>query len=114
MIFNIKILITVDIFKNYLVIEERTNGLTHLNVKNWNNNKSYYIEFDDPVYTITSTSNPEFDTNKLRFVSSKLIYDFNNHNDAYNYLAVALLSLTTMSCRDKPLYSAVFTNFWAT
>ena len=29
----------IDIFKNYLVIEERTNGLTHLNVKNWNNNK---------------------------------------------------------------------------
>ena len=44
---------------------------------------------------------------------SKLFYNmiFNNHNDAHSYLAVALLSLTTMSCRDKPLYSAVFTNF---
>ena len=75
----------IDIFKNYLVIEERTNGLTHLNVKNWNNNKSYYIEFDDPVYTITSTSNPEFDTDKLRFAYSSLVspssvYDFSMDN----------------------------------
>jgi len=75
----------IDIFKNYLVIEERTNGLTHLNVKNWNNKKSYYIEFDDPVYTITSTSNPEFDTNKLRFAYSSLVspssvYDFSMDN----------------------------------
>ncbi|RPG60137.1 MAG: S9 family peptidase [Flavobacteriales bacterium TMED191] len=57
----------LDIFKNYLVVEERKNGLTNIRIINWENNKSYYIKFNDPAYTVSTMANPEYNTNILRY-----------------------------------------------
>ena len=62
----------IDIFKHYLVVEERKNGLTHIKVINWENNSSYYIEFNDPAYTVSTMANPEYDTHILRFSYTSL------------------------------------------
>ena len=62
----------IDIFKKYLVVEERKKGLMHIKVINWQNNDSYYIQFDDPAYTVSTMSNPEYNTNILRFVYTSL------------------------------------------
>ena len=73
---------SIDIFKNYLVVEERKNGLNHIKVIKWENfNSFYYIDFDDPAYSAFTTSNIDFNTDKLRFVYSSLttpttVYDF--------------------------------------
>jgi len=57
----------IDIFKNYLVLEERTNGLNQLRIKSWDNKMDYYMEFQDPAYTSYTSANPDFDTDILRY-----------------------------------------------
>ncbi len=56
----------VDLFKNYLVVSERVNGLMALRVKPWNG-EEYYLEFNDPAYVAYTTSNLDFDTKVLRY-----------------------------------------------
>lgn len=72
----------IDIFKNHLVVSERKDGLTQLRVMKWADNSEHYIEFNDPAYTTYTSSNPEFDTDLLRFNYTSLttpntVYDYN-------------------------------------
>ncbi len=72
----------IDIFKDYLVVSERNNGLTQLRIKGWNNKVDYYLPFDNETYTAFTTQNPEFDTKILRYGYNALntpssIIDFN-------------------------------------
>ena len=73
---------SIDVFKNYLVVNERNEGLRKTRVINWQDNSEYYITFNDPSYSLYSSSNLEFDTDLFRFVYSSLttprsVYDFN-------------------------------------
>ncbi|GGF17119.1 S9 family peptidase [Echinicola rosea] len=56
-----------EVFKQYLVLEERTNGLTKIQIMPWDGTESHYITFDDPTYTAWLGYNPQFDTTSLRF-----------------------------------------------
>ena len=56
-----------DLFKDYLVLTERENGLKKLRVKDWVGTTDYYIEFNDPTYQAYTTGNLDFDTNLLRY-----------------------------------------------
>lgn len=72
----------IEIFKDYLIVEERSNALTHINVRRWDGAGEYYLEFQDPVYTSGVGSNPEFDTDIMRYGYTSLttpssVYDFN-------------------------------------
>ena len=40
-----------ELFKNFLAVSERINGLTQLHIINLQNNSSYYLAFDEPTYT---------------------------------------------------------------
>jgi len=57
----------VDIFKDYLVISERDNGLNKIKIQRWDNSDSYYLPFENETYTAYTSTNPEFDTNILRY-----------------------------------------------
>ncbi|MAZ29037.1 MAG: oligopeptidase B [Cytophagaceae bacterium] len=57
----------VEIFKDYLVIDERSNGLNKINIKRWDGTVDYYLPFASETYTAYIGINPEFDTDKLRF-----------------------------------------------
>jgi oligopeptidase B len=57
----------IEIFKNYLIVGERKNGLTQLRVIKWGDKSEHYIAFDDPAYTAYISDNPEFNTDILRF-----------------------------------------------
>jgi len=72
----------IDIFKDYLVISERNNGLNLIRIMRWDNTADYYLPFDNETYTAYSTQNPEFDTNILRYGYMSLttpssVLDFN-------------------------------------
>lgn len=62
----------IDIFKEYLVITERNNGLNKLRVMRWDNSEDYYIPFDNETYTAFTSINPDFDTHLLRFTYNSL------------------------------------------
>lgn len=57
----------IEIFKDYLVVNERKNGLNNLHVIKWSDNSDYYIQFDEPVYTVGLTSNYDFDAKTIRY-----------------------------------------------
>jgi len=62
----------MDLFKNYLVLSERKNGLVSLRVKQWNNEVDYYIPFNDPAYVAYTSINREYDTDILRYGYSSM------------------------------------------
>jgi oligopeptidase B len=57
----------VDIFKDYLVVSERTEGLNQIRIKRWDDAADYYIQFPDPAYSAYVGANPDFDTQQLRY-----------------------------------------------
>jgi len=71
-----------SIFKNYLVIEERNNGLSKIRFKSWDNTEDYYLPFDEETYSVSVYANPEFDTQVIRYVYNSFttpssVIDFN-------------------------------------
>ncbi len=59
------------LFKDYLVIGERLNGLRTIRIMEWDG-EDHYIEFNDPAYLARTRSNLDFDTNILRYNYSSL------------------------------------------
>jgi len=58
----------IDIFKDYLVISERTNGLTQIKIQPWKNPEAaYYLPFDSETFTAYTSINVDFDTDILRY-----------------------------------------------
>ncbi len=72
----------VDLFKNYLVLEERSNGLNQIRIKRWSDSKEHYLEFPEKTYTASTGNNPDFDSDILRYAYSSLttpasVFDYN-------------------------------------
>ncbi|MCB0447150.1 MAG: S9 family peptidase [Gelidibacter sp.] len=57
----------IDIFKDFLVISERTNGLNLIRIKSWDNSEDYYLPFDNETYSAYTSTNVDFDTVMLRY-----------------------------------------------
>ena len=62
----------IEIFNDYLVITERNNGLRRINIKPWNKSESHYIKFDEEVYSLYSSINPQMNTKKFRYSYSSM------------------------------------------
>lgn len=74
-----------DVFKDYLVLEERYEGLTRLRIKSWKGSIDYFIQFDDPAYSTYMHHNPEYNTNLFRYAYASMnqplsIYELNMDN----------------------------------
>jgi len=72
----------IEIFKNYLVVEERSNGLNHIRIMPWNGEPDYYLPFGSETYNAYATTNIDFDTDVLRYSYQSLatpssVIDFN-------------------------------------
>ena len=59
-------------FEDHLVVYERENGLERIRISDAENADVHYVEFDEPVYSLGGSSNPEFKTQQLRFVYNSL------------------------------------------
>lgn len=72
----------IEIFKDYLVIGERSNGLNKIRIMPWNGKGEYYLPFGSETYTANISTNPDFDTQILRYSYQSLgtpssVIDFN-------------------------------------
>ncbi|RZJ60658.1 MAG: S9 family peptidase, partial [Flavobacterium sp.] len=72
----------IDIFKNYLVISERSDGLNKIRIRPWDGKAEYYLPFSSETYTAGTTTNVDFDTDVLRYSYQSLatpssVIDFN-------------------------------------
>jgi len=82
---NETLLEDVSIFKNYLVIEERSNGLGKIRIKTWDGKEDYYLPFNEETYSAGVYANPEFDTDVIRYSYNSMttpnsVIDFNMKN----------------------------------
>lgn len=71
-----------SIYSDYLVLEERTNGLNKIRIKHWDDTVDYYLPFDEETYSAGVYGNPEFDTEVIRysynsFTTPSSVIDFN-------------------------------------
>lgn len=72
----------ISIFKDFLVLEERVNGLNKIRIIRWDNSEDFYLPFDEEAYSAGVYANPEFDTNIIRYGYNSLttpssVIDFN-------------------------------------
>ena len=75
-------ILEIDSFKDYIVINERIDGLSQLRVFNQNTETDYYIDFEENAYAAYISINKEYNTDILRYAFSSLItprsiYDYN-------------------------------------
>ena len=70
-----------DLFKDYLVLEERARGLTQIRVVPWSGTDAHYLEFAEPAYRAHLGANMEINTNIVRFDYTSMktpqaVYDY--------------------------------------
>lgn len=68
-------------FKKHLVVHGRKGGFKSLHIWNLETDERHDVDFPEPVYTINSGSNPEFETSVFRFhyqslVTPRRVYDY--------------------------------------
>ena len=71
-----------EIFKDFLVVNERKNGLTQLRIIKWTDRSEHYLDFGEQAYSAYIHQNPDFDTDLLRYGYTSLttpnsVYDYN-------------------------------------
>ena len=72
----------IEIFKNYLVVNEREHGLNKLRIISWNKEEDYYLPFNSETYTTYIGNNPDFESDMLRYgynslTSPSSVIDYN-------------------------------------
>lgn len=71
-----------ELFRNYIVLQERASGITQLEIWDSKGKQSYILPVKEAVYTVYTDENPEFDTDILRISYTSMttpnsIIDFN-------------------------------------
>ena len=72
----------IDSFKNFYVVTERKNGLIKFKIFNTDKGTEYFLEFDEDDYYASPSSNPDFNSEVLRYNYTSLktprsVYDYN-------------------------------------
>lgn len=72
----------IVVFKDYIVVAERSKGLTQLNVLKRGEAQGAYITFPDPAYSVWVGANAEYDTSFFRYEFTSMnrpvsVYDYN-------------------------------------
>lgn len=80
----------VEEFKDFIVINERKNGLASMRVRNTKDNSEHYINFGEPTYTADFGLNPEYNSKTFRFEYTSLT----TPNSTFDY---------NMTSKDKKL-----------
>ncbi|WP_318462022.1 S9 family peptidase [Photobacterium leiognathi] len=83
-----------ELFDNYLVYQQRSNGLTHITVRQLDTNEERELRFNDEAFTAFFYGNKELNTNKLRLYYSSMTtpashFDINLDNSEFTLLKQA-------------------------
>ena len=71
----------IELFNDYLILEERINGILNIRVIDQKNEEEHYINFREDAYAAYSSTNMEFDTDWLRISYTSLT----TPNSVYDY-----------------------------
>lgn len=70
----------VEVFKDYLVIDERKDGLKQIRIINQQNKKEHYLNFGEEVYTAWISINSEYNTPVLRYAYTSMTTPFSTYD----------------------------------
>jgi len=70
-----------EIFRDHMVVTERKDGLRQMRVRPWSGDDEHYLDFGEPAYSAYVSTNPEIDTNILRYGYTSLT----TPNSVYDY-----------------------------
>lgn len=73
---------SINEFKDFLVVNERKDGLIKMRIRNLKDHSEYYLDFGESAYSANFGSNPEYNTTTLRYNYTSLttpnsVYDYN-------------------------------------
>jgi len=71
----------IEIFKDFLVVGERKNGLLNMRVIRWKDKQEHFLDFGEAAYSAYTSVNPDFDTKILRYGYTSLT----TPNSTYDY-----------------------------
>lgn len=102
----------LEVFQHFLVVKERTQGLTQLRIRP-KDGAEYYMQFPEETYDAGLSANPEFNTNLVRFSYTSLTtpsstFDF----DMKTQEKVLLKQQEVIGGYDQSLYQSK--RVWAT
>lgn len=71
-----------DVFNNFLVLQERYNGLTQIDIRSWDGKTNYLLPFKEETYSAYMGENPEINADILRYSYTSMttpdsVIDFN-------------------------------------
>jgi len=80
-----------DVFKNYLVVSERKEGLIQLHIMRWDGSADNYVDFGEPTYMAYLSTNLDFNAEKLRYGYTSLttpnsVFDYDMANNTKELL----------------------------
>ena len=72
----------IETFRNFMVVEERTNGQNFIRVINQKTNEEHYMEFESETYNCWTSTNVDFETEILRYGYTSMttpssVFDYN-------------------------------------
>ncbi|MBU0529834.1 S9 family peptidase [bacterium] len=70
----------IDVFRNYLVVSERKDGLNQIRIINQHDDSDHYMEFGEDAYFAYTSDNHEFNTDLLRFRYTSLTTPFTTYD----------------------------------
>ena len=62
-----------EAFRHHLVIYERENGLPRIRIRDFRTDSTHYIDFPEPVYSVSGGPNPDFNSKVFRFIYTSLV-----------------------------------------
>ncbi|MFZ1705981.1 MAG: S9 family peptidase [Saprospiraceae bacterium] len=71
----------IEIFKDFMVVSERKEGMTKIKIRPWNSEGEHYVAFQEEAYTVDMGINPNFDTPIIRLEYTSLA----TPNTTYDY-----------------------------
>ena len=81
----------IELFKNFVTVAERKNGLTQIHIINTSNKAEHYIDFGEATYAAFPAGTPEYNTDTLRYGYTSLttpssVYDYNMNSKEKNLM----------------------------
>ena len=71
---------SVEEFKDFIVLNERKDGLVKLRVRSLKDNSEHYLDFGEPAYTANFGANPEYNSTNLRYGYTSLTTPFSTYD----------------------------------
>ncbi len=70
----------IEVFKDFMVIDERKDGLKQLRIINQQTGKEHYLDFGEEVYSAYISINPEYNTSLLRYAYTSMTTPFSTYD----------------------------------